>query len=168
MPWPEVSAVSARSEFVDFVPIVKAPMSAGCVNGMASAARRDTSGCPAINRTPCCDFEDRSRCPGTIPHRTSKAVEDKIIALRDKHPAWGARKLSRRLKDLGEREVPALSTITQILRRRGRLSPEPCPERQPWQRFEHPVPNALWQMDFKGHFPLRRGACHPLTVLDDH
>ena len=23
-------------------------------------------------------------------------------------------------------------------------------------------------MDFKGHFPLHRGQCHPLTVLDDH
>src|SRR5699024_3964561 len=30
-------------------------------------------------------------------------------------------------------------------------------------------PNALWQMDFKGHFALQSGGrCHPLTVLDDH
>src|SRR4029077_17492874 len=26
----------------------------------------------------------------------------------------------------------------------------------------------LWQMDFKGHFPMAAGRCHPLTVLDDH
>jgi transposase InsO family protein len=39
----------------------------------------------------------------------------------------------------------------------------------PWQRFEAPTPNALWQMDFKGHFPLlNRLRCHPLTVVDDH
>ena len=31
-------------------------------------------------------------------------------------------------------------------------------------RFEHPTPNALWQMDFKGHFPVAYGRCHPLTV----
>jgi transposase InsO family protein len=36
------------------------------------------------------------------------------------------------------------------------------------QRFEHPRPNALWQMDFKGHFAHAGGRCHPLTVLDDH
>lgn len=31
------------------------------------------------------------------------------------------------------------------------------------------APNELWQMDFKGHFPLlSRSRCHPLTVLDDH
>lgn len=29
-------------------------------------------------------------------------------------------------------------------------------------------PNDLWQMDFKGHFAMERGRCHPLTVLDDH
>src|SRR5262249_61434068 len=39
-----------------------------------------------------------------------------------------------------------------------------------WRRFEHAAPNQLWQMDFKGHVPLGRGAgrLHPLTVLDDH
>jgi transposase InsO family protein len=38
-------------------------------------------------------------------------------------------------------------------------------------RFEHEAPNLLWQMDFKGHFPLtdpNAGRCFPLTVLDDH
>ncbi len=29
-------------------------------------------------------------------------------------------------------------------------------------------PNALWQMDFKGHFAMLKGRCHPLTILDDH
>ena len=37
-----------------------------------------------------------------------------------------------------------------------------------WTRFEHAEPNDLWQMDFKGHFAMRQGRCHPLTVLDDH
>ena len=55
-----------------------------------------------------------------------------------------------------------------ISRRRGRLDPAESQQRLAWQRFEHPTPNALWQMDFKGHFPLHRGQCHPLTVLDDH
>ena len=36
------------------------------------------------------------------------------------------------------------------------------------QRFEYAAPNELWQMDFKGHFALHHGRCHPLTVLDDH
>lgn len=167
MPWQEVSIVSARSEFVAFAHREGANISALC--RQYGISRK--TGYKWLNRfykDGCCDLKDRSRCPGRIPHRTSKAVEDKIIALRDKHPFWGARKLSRRLQDLGEWDLPALSTITQILRRRGRLSPAASKQRKPWQRFEHPLPNALWQMDFKEHFPLRRGQCHPLTVLDDH
>jgi transposase InsO family protein len=36
-------------------------------------------------------------------------------------------------------------------------------------RFERPAPNDLWQMDAKGHYPLRPGGqCHPLSILDDH
>ncbi|NHL00519.1 transposase family protein, partial [Rubrivivax benzoatilyticus] len=37
-----------------------------------------------------------------------------------------------------------------------------------WQRFEHEAPNALWQIDFKGHFATDTQRCHSLTVLDDH
>jgi transposase InsO family protein len=65
--------------------------------------------------------------------------------------------------------VPAASTVHAILRRRGLIDLTRSAEHRPFQRFEHERPNALWQMDFKGHFRLGRGGrCHPLTVLDDH
>jgi transposase InsO family protein len=54
------------------------------------------------------------------------------------------------------------------LNRHGLIDPDEPGGRKDWQRFEHPAPNSLWQMDFKGHFALDRGRCHPLTVLDDH
>jgi transposase InsO family protein len=42
-------------------------------------------------------------------------------------------------------------------------------QHHPYQRFEYPQPNDLWQMDFKGKVALLDGtACFPLTVLDDH
>jgi transposase InsO family protein len=37
-----------------------------------------------------------------------------------------------------------------------------------WHRFEQAAPNRLWQMDFKGHFAMAHGRCHPLTAVDDH
>src|SRR3989304_5908664 len=83
-------------------------------------------------------------------------------------PAWGGRKLRRRLVDLGQEAVPAASTITEILRRRGRLEEAEAAKHKASTRFEHAAPNDLWQMDFKGHFALGQGRCHPLTVLDDH
>jgi transposase InsO family protein len=95
------------------------------------------------------------------------AVEEQVAELRSVHPAWGGRKLRRRLLDQGVEEVPSASTITEILRRRGMLSD--VKGSQPFERFERERPNELWQMDFKGHFGLSSGGrCHPLTVLDDH
>src|SRR5271155_4770555 len=47
-------------------------------------------------------FSDRSRRPRESPTRTGEAVEAKIVALRSSHPAWGGRKLRRRLQDQGE------------------------------------------------------------------
>jgi transposase InsO family protein len=71
------------------------------------------------------------------------------------------------LKADGVSGLPAPSTICAILRRNGLLT-EDRRLRRDWQRFEEDTPNALWQMDFKGHIPAGRGRCHPLTVLDDH
>jgi transposase InsO family protein len=96
-------------------------------------------------------------------------LEAQVLALRDEHPAWGARKLAHVLKRQGL-EVPAVSTVHAILKRHARIGlPGASAPVQPLQRFEHAQPNALWQMDFKGHFALgaEAGRCHPLTTLDD-
>jgi transposase InsO family protein len=110
---------------------------------------------------------DRSRRPARSPGRSEAATEQAVLALRQAHPAWGARKLKRRLTDQGH-VMPAVSTVHAILVRHGCISEQASAAATPWQRFEHPSPNDLWQMDFKGHFALRDGRCHPLTVLDDH
>jgi transposase InsO family protein len=94
-----------------------------------------------------------------------------VLGLRDEHPAWGPRKLRRRLRDLGHAPVPAASTVGAILRRNGRVGAAASEAAARWVRFERPAPNDLWQGDFKGHFELADGRgtrCHPLTVLDDH
>ncbi len=111
---------------------------------------------------------DRSRRPLRSPLRTSEDVEGRVLGVRFEHPAWGGRKIRRVLQNEGVDAVPSASTITEILRRHGRLDGPGTGEVRHWQRFEHAEPNDLWQMDFKGHFAMREGRCHPLTVLDDH
>ena len=65
--------------------------------------------------------------------------------------------------------MPAASTLTAILRRHGGLDlAQGAGQPRAFQRFEHPHPNALWQMDFKAGWPCGPGRCHPLTILDDH
>ncbi len=90
-----------------------------------------------------------------------------MLGLRDLHPAWGGRKLAHRLVVLGHTDVPSPSTITQILRRHGRLDPLEAARHKAWQRFARASPNELWQMDFKAPFETDQGRCHALTVIDD-
>jgi len=64
---------------------------------------------------------------------------------------------------------PTLPELGAILQRHQLLEPAAAEKHQAWLRFEHPAPNDLWQMDFKGEFALQQGGrCFPLTVLDDH
>jgi transposase InsO family protein len=112
---------------------------------------------------------DRSRRPRSSPSRSSSAIEAEVLQIRSaSNDSWGGRKIAAAMRRRGRTVVPAPSTITAILRRHGKLKLAGTAHQGPWQRFERPAPNDLWQMDFKGHFALRQGRCHPLTILDDH
>lgn len=110
---------------------------------------------------------EQSRRPASSPNICAGDIESAVIALRGQHPAWGGRKISRRLADLGGAKV-APSTVTCILHRHGLITAQASEAATPWQRFERETPNALWQADFKGHFETFEGRCSPLTMLDDH
>jgi len=110
--------------------------------------------------------QDQPRRPHVSRTRSAKAIEAAILEIRDAHPTWGARKIRRRLTDR-QKNIPAASTVHAILARHERV-PAPAHPAQ-YIRFEHPAPNDVWQMDFKGRFPLgERQMSHPLTMVDDH
>jgi len=113
-------------------------------------------------------LKERTRRPQNSPRKTTPEIEKRILTLRDDHPTWGGRKLKRRLEDMGHTNIPAPSTITNILKRNRRIVDKESLKHTPWKSFEAAEPNDLWQMDFKGNFPLQKGRCHPLTILDDH
>lgn len=110
---------------------------------------------------------ERSRRPHGSPSQTGPQMEAAVLAVRAQHPAWGGRKIAAVLRaELGA--APSPSTVTAILRRNG-VALNAGTGQRVYTRFEHDRPNALWQMDFKGHVALKTGArLHPLTVLDDH
>lgn len=113
------------------------------------------------------DLEDRSRRPLSSPSKTADEHEALVVSLRTCNPAWGGRKLAHVLgRKHGVQMAP--STANSVLRRHGLIDPAASRAATAWHRFEHEEPNALWQMDFKGHFAMDQGRCHPLTVLDDH
>ena len=167
MPWKEVSAVELREEFV-----MLALAEGSCFRALCRRyGISPTTGYKWLDRYSAegrAGLADRSRRPSRSPRQTAPEIEERVLALRDRHPAWGGRKLRRRLQDLGLEGVPSASTITAILRRHGRLEAADAAKHRAFVRFEHAAPNDLWQMDFKGHFALSQGRCHPLTLIDDH
>jgi transposase InsO family protein len=94
--------------------------------------------------------------------------ENQILEVRNKFPAWGARKLKKYLENQGFKDLPCESTFNRILKKKGCISIEDSYKRQKFIRFEHENPNDLWQMDFKGYFKINKAKCNPLTILDDH
>jgi len=166
MPWNEVSVMDQRREFVRLALQEGANRRELCRRFAISPA----VGYKWLARWQAGDQElaDRSRRPHVMPKRSGTLTETRVLAVRDKYPVWGARKIARCLKREGLR-VPAQSTVHQILCRNGRVKPTENAPPNPGHRFEKEAPNLLWQMDFKGHMPLTNGTdCHPLTMVDDH
>jgi putative transposase len=114
---------------------------------------------------------DRPSTPGSCPHRTADAIEDLVVALRKQYPHDGPKKLRGQLQTLHpDIDVPATSTIGDILKRKGLVRPRRARLRVP--PSSSPLgaavePNDIWCADFKGHFAVGDGArCHPLTISD--
>ncbi|MFC1611666.1 DDE-type integrase/transposase/recombinase [Myxococcota bacterium] len=116
-------------------------------------------------------FLDLSRRPATHPNATPLTTVELVVAWRQKHPTWGARKIRRELVRYNSRcQWPVTSTISEILKRNGfvkarkrrrRATPSPNP------LGDSAAPNDVWSVDFKGQFrPGDRCFCYPLTVSD--
>jgi transposase InsO family protein len=167
MPWNEVTVMDQREEFVRLAAGEDANIALLCRRFAISRKTghkwiaRARDGDPHWAR-------DRPRRPHHSPWQIGSEIEQAIVRVRQAHPAWGGRKIRRRLEMDGLLDLPSPSTITAALHRHGLIGREESLARQALVRFEHPEPNDLWQMDFKGPVPLRRGRCHPLSVIDDH
>ncbi len=170
MVWKELSVVDQRREFVSLAKQEDANISALCQR-FGISRKTGYKWLKRYRPDNLASLEDRPRKPQKSPKQTKSNIEAKVIELRKQHPAWGGRKLRRRLQDLGHADIPAASTITGILHRHNLISPEASDSAKHYSSFEALEPNTLWQMDFKGHFAMsgqRAGRCHPLTIVDDH
>ena len=115
---------------------------------------------------------ERSRRPLTSPSKVCEELEDFLVAARKVHPTWAPRSYARGCCTIARSsQLPAQSTIGEVLRRRGLTQPKRRRVRatkattQPFA--EICGPNATWCVDFKGHFKTGDGrVCYPLTILD--
>lgn len=148
MPWKSLSIMENRQEFVRLAEQGGVSFAELCrrfgisrQTGFSYLRRHREAGEAGL--------EDRSCRPRTSPRRSPEAIKKEILDLRKAHPVWSGRKLARRLRDLGVDGVPAASTVTEVLRRHGKLNAAEALKHRPSQRFERSAPNELWQMDFR-------------------
>lgn len=115
---------------------------------------------------------ERSSRPQTSPQAIGPSVRALVLEARVKHPRWGPRKLLAWLEKRNSRlELPAPSTVGDLLRRHGLVKPRR--RRRTYAAMPSKVlsesseSNAVSAMDFKGWFRTGDGQrCNPFTVTD--
>jgi len=118
-------------------------------------------------------LQDRSRAPLRHPNAMSAEVQQLLLAVKSKHPYWGARKLVAHLAaQAPAQHWPAASTVGELLKQQGltvarRKRPHSPASTQPLAQAD--APNRVWSIDFKGWFRTGDGQiCYPLTVTDNY
>jgi len=170
MPWQELSPVNLRMHFITDWQRDCWTMTELCADyqisrktGYKWVERFETAGPPGLH--------DASRRPAHSPSATEAALVDKLVALRTRHPRWGARKLLAVAARHDPKPTwPSRSTVCALLKARGLVAP-----RSRRSRHAHvasplaPITaaNQTWTTDFKGHFRTGDGIyCYPLTLRD--
>src|SRR4051812_5711760 len=171
MPWPEVTPVEQRLQFIReyetglfMMTELAAQYGISRRTGYKWLGGYDAAGAAGL--------ADRSRRPHASPHATDPDLVERVLAVRRRHPRWGAKKLlavaARRDPDAA---WPSRSTVCDLLKARGLVAPRRRrPRRDPASGDSLTAitaANHVWTTDFKGEFRTRDGHyCHPLTLRD--
>jgi putative transposase len=171
MPWQERLPMDLRLQFVTDWLTGCYTMSELCVDyrisrktGYKWITRYEMTGARGLH--------DQSRRPDDSPRATATEIVDALIALRHRHPRWGAKKL---LAVAARRDPavawPSRSTVCHLLKTHGlvvvRRRPRTEPAPPPSPRTPITAANDVWTTDFKGEFRTTDGRyCYPLTLRD--
>lgn len=114
----------------------------------------------------------RSTRPRSSPNQTPPEMVEVILAKRAEleKEGWdhGARSIHARLTRAGF-AVPSARTVHRVLVRAGLVEPQPAKRpRSSYKRFEHPAPNACWQLDGTEWSLADGTAACILRLTDDH
>ena len=120
MPWTSRTTIDAKREFVLLTQSPDANIRGLCrrFNVSPRAAYKVLSRFRAMGEK---GLQDLSRRPLHSPAKTPEPIEQAVLSVRATHPLWGGRKIAKELRSRGMTKVPAPSTITNLLSRRGLL-----------------------------------------------
>ena len=171
MPWRETSPMEQRLEFIreyqtELFTMTELAAQYGISRKTAYKwlERYDADGVEGLH--------DHSRRPHESPHATDPDLVERVIAVRRRHPRWGAKKLlAVAARQDPDAAWPSRSTVCTWLKQRGLVRPQrrrapsvhaPAAPLAPATRV-----NEMWTTDFKGEFRTGDGAyCYPLTLRD--
>jgi transposase InsO family protein len=172
MPWTEQNVMNHRLSFIAACLRQEEAMSQLCLrHGISRKTGYKWLG--RYHEAGASGLADLSSAPLTPAQSMAPAVVASVLALRDKRPTWGPRKLLVRLRmDDPATAWPAASTVGDLLRREQRSTPrrrKPADPRPPVGLIEASAPNESWSADFKGWFRTTDGVrCEPFTVTDGY
>jgi transposase InsO family protein len=170
LPWKEVRIVDQLVEFITEVNEGVSSFAAVC-RRFGISRKTGYKWCDRYEAEGPSGLAERAPIALTCPHKTSEELVAVLVALRKEHPSWGPKKLKARLAATGVSDVPAASTIGDLLKKHGLVRPRRRrvypPSMRPQALGEATRPNDTWCVDFKGHFALGdKTRCYPLTLSD--
>jgi transposase InsO family protein len=171
MPWLETSPMEQRVDFVRELESglftmteLAAQYGISRKTGYKWLTRHETEGVLGL--------QDRSRRPRHSPQATEAALLAALIAVRKRHPHWGAKKLlTVAARQAPTADWPCPSTVSTHLQAQGWIAPRRRRGRPaPLATSGRPVitaANDVWTTDFKGEFLTGdHRYCYPFTLRD--
>ncbi len=170
MPWKETCCLDERIRFVGVVQSGSMAISEAC-RCFGISRKTGYKWLERFEQEGFVGLQSRSRAPNTRPWALSHCMARRLVALREKRPHWGPRKLLGWLAlHEPQLELPAASTVGELLKREGLVKSR---RRKRWPAGATPTgleearaPNDCWAVDFKGDFLVKHHRCYPLTTSD--
>ena len=138
MPWKTQNTMSLRQEFVELARLESSNIRQLC-RRFGISPTTATNGSSVTSKQAPRDWEIVHAVLTTPPTQVAQEIEQQVVALRQQHPEWGARKIRRVPPNRGTHTFARAQHINGILRRHHLLD-SPRPQRD-LQRFERKEPN---------------------------
>ena len=172
MPWKETSAVEQRMELItNWLSQNYSVVELSRIHGVSRKTIYKWLGRYETDEVD--GLKEHGRAPLHHPNATGAEIVEMIVQAKLVHQRWGPKKLLARLeREHPDGRWPALSTVSEILRRHGLVKHRhqrhhTPPYSEPFQACHEP--NAVWSADYKGQFRLGNGRlCYPLTISDNY
>jgi putative transposase len=170
MPWKEIKVMNQRSEFV--LRAMQTTNFRDLCREYGISAKTGYKWKQRFIEEGLAGMADQSRRPASTPGGLAEAVVCELVQLKQKHPAWGARKIRELYTRKHAGEAPSESSVKRVLTRAGLVEKRRVRSRERSGRLQSgrraTAANEVWTVDFKGWWRGVEGRrCEPLTVRDE-